>query len=103
MSQAQTVTANFSAGPTSADLQVTVSDGTTSAVAGAKNTYTITTSNAGPSYVTGVVVKDTFPTTFTGVTYTATEAGGATGFPQRQWQHQGYHHDAAGKCSHLQG
>jgi uncharacterized repeat protein (TIGR01451 family) len=80
MSQAQTVTANFAAGPLSADLQVNVTDGKSSAVAGAKNTYAITVFNAGPSYVTGAVIKDTFPSTFTGVTYTATQAGGATGF-----------------------
>jgi uncharacterized repeat protein (TIGR01451 family) len=80
MSQAQTVTANFAAGAASADLQVSVTDGASSAVAGAKNTYTITASNAGPSYVTGVAVKDIFPNTFSGVTYTATQAGGVTGF-----------------------
>ena len=50
------------------------------AVAGANNFYTIVASNAGPSYVTGAVVKDTFPSIFTGVTFKATEAGGATGF-----------------------
>src|SRR5205807_1442146 len=38
-------------------------------------------SNSGPSYVTGAVVKDAFPPIFTGVTFTATETGGATGFP----------------------
>src|SRR5207248_377495 len=80
MSQAQTITANFAAGSPSADLQVTVNDGKTAAVAGATNTYTIVLSNAGPSYVTGVVVKDTFPTTLTGITFTATQTGGATGF-----------------------
>ena len=37
-------------------------------------------SNAGPSYVSGAVVKDTFPSTFTGVSFSATETGGATGF-----------------------
>jgi len=80
MSQAQTVTANFANGSPSADLHVTVSDGKTAAVAGAKNTYTIVVSNAGPSYVTGAVVKDTFPSTFTGVTFSATQIGGAYGF-----------------------
>jgi uncharacterized repeat protein (TIGR01451 family) len=80
MSQAQSVTANFDVGAPSADLQVTVNDGKSAAVAGAKNTYTIVVSNVGPSYVTGAVVKDTFPSTFTGVTFTATEGGGATGF-----------------------
>jgi uncharacterized repeat protein (TIGR01451 family) len=81
MSQAQTVTANFAMGAPSADLQVTVNDGKTAAVAGATNAYTIVVSNTGPSYVTGAVVKDTFPTTLTGVTFTATQTGGATGFP----------------------
>src|SRR5205823_8275643 len=81
MSQAQTVTANFDVGAPSADLQVTVNDGKSATVAGAKNTYTIVVTNAGPSYVSGAVVKDTFPSTFTGVTFTATQTGGATGFP----------------------
>ena len=58
MSQAQTVTANFAIGAPSADLQVTVNDGKSAAVAGANNTYTIVVSNAGPTYVTGVVIKD---------------------------------------------
>jgi len=80
MSQAQTVTANFAVGAPSADLQVTVNDGKSAAIAGAKNTYTIVVSNAGPSYVTGAVVKDTFPSIFTGVTFSATETGGAYGF-----------------------
>jgi uncharacterized repeat protein (TIGR01451 family) len=80
MSQAQTVTANFAAGAPSADLQITVNDGKSAAVAGARNSYTIAVVNAGPSYVTGAVVKDTFPSIFTGVTYTATETGGAYGF-----------------------
>ena len=81
MSRAQTITANFAAGAPSADLQVTVNDGKTAAVAGATNTYTIVVSNDGPSYVTGAVLKDTFPTTLTGITFTATQTGGATGFP----------------------
>ena len=80
MSQAQTVTANFAAGAPSADLHVTVSDGKSAVVAGANNTYSIVVGNTGPSYVSGAVVKDTFPSTFTGVIYTATETGGAFGF-----------------------
>src|SRR5207248_1659463 len=63
-----------------ADLKVTVTDGKTSAVAGSKNTYTIVVTNAGPSKVSGAVIRDTFPSTFTGVTYTATQTGGASGF-----------------------
>jgi uncharacterized repeat protein (TIGR01451 family) len=63
-----------------ADLKVTVTDGKTSAVAGSKNTYTIAVTNAGPSKVSGAVIRDSFSSTFTGVTYTATQSGGASGF-----------------------
>ena len=44
------------------------------------NTYTITVTNLGPSNVSGVVISDSFPASFTNVTYTATQTGGATGF-----------------------
>ena len=63
-----------------ADLKVTVTDGKTSALPGSKNTYTIVVTNAGPSKVIGAIIRDTFPSTFTGVTYTATQSGGASGF-----------------------
>jgi uncharacterized repeat protein (TIGR01451 family) len=63
-----------------ADLKVTVSDGKTAAIPGTRDTYTIVVTNAGPSNVTGAVIRDTFPSTFTGVTYTATQSGGASGF-----------------------
>ena len=63
-----------------ADLKVTISDSKTTAVPGTKNTYTIVVTNSGPSDVTAAVIKDSFPTTFTGVTFTATQTGGATGF-----------------------
>jgi len=36
--------------------------------------------NNGPSDVTGAVVTDNFPAIFTGVTFTATQSGGASGF-----------------------
>jgi hypothetical protein len=36
--------------------------------------------NAEPSKVTGAVIRDSFPSAFTGVTYTATQSGGAFGF-----------------------
>ena len=36
--------------------------------------------NAAPSKVTGVVIRDSFPSAFTGVTYTATQSGAAFGF-----------------------
>jgi uncharacterized repeat protein (TIGR01451 family) len=73
------VTVNPSTSPT-ADLKVTVSDGKSTIVAGSQNTYTITVTNAGPVAVTGASVIDTFPSIFTGVTFTATQSGGATGF-----------------------
>ncbi len=62
------------------DLKVTVTDGKRKAVAGATDTYTIVVSNAGLAGVSGAVVSDNFPTIFTGVTYTATQSGGASGF-----------------------
>jgi uncharacterized repeat protein (TIGR01451 family) len=63
-----------------ADLKVTVNDNKTTAVAGQKNTYTIVATNMGPSNVAGAVISDSFPSTFNGVTYTATQTGGASGF-----------------------
>ena len=59
---------------------MTVNDGKTATVAGAKNTYTVIVSNNGPSNVSGAAINDSFPNTFTGVTYTATQSGGAAGF-----------------------
>ncbi len=64
----------------SADLKVTVNDGKTATAAGAKNTYTVIVGNNGPSNVSGAAINDSFPNTFTGVTYTATQSGGAAGF-----------------------
>ncbi len=64
----------------SADLRVTVNDAKTATVAGAKNTYTIVVTNIGPSNVSGAVINDSFPSIFTGVSYTATQSGGASGF-----------------------
>jgi uncharacterized repeat protein (TIGR01451 family) len=63
-----------------ADLKVTVNDNKTTAVAGQKNTYTIVVTNTGPSNASGAVITDSFPSRFTGVTYTATQIGGASGF-----------------------
>ena len=63
-----------------ADLKVTVNDGKTAAVAGQNNTYTIAVTNIGPSNVSGAVINDSFPSTFNGVTYTASQTGGASGF-----------------------
>ena len=58
------------------------------ATAGAKNTYTIVVTNAGPSKVIGAAIHDSFPSTFTSVTYNATQSGGASGFSAGQWQWQ---------------
>jgi uncharacterized repeat protein (TIGR01451 family) len=63
-----------------ADLKVTVTDNKTAAVPGTKDTYTIVVTNGGPSNIAGAVVEDHFPSTFNGVTFTATQRGGATGF-----------------------
>ena len=63
-----------------ADLKVTLTDGKTAAIAGTQDTYTIVVTNAGPSNVTGAAIQDTFPAAFTGVTYTAIQSGGASGF-----------------------
>jgi uncharacterized repeat protein (TIGR01451 family) len=63
-----------------ADLKVTVTDGKTAAVPETKDTYTIVVTNVGPSNIAGAVIQDHFPSTFTGITFTATQSGGATGF-----------------------
>jgi uncharacterized repeat protein (TIGR01451 family) len=63
-----------------ADLKITVNDGKTTAVPGAQDTYTIVVTNSGPSNVGGVAIRDTFPSIFTGITHTATQTGGASGF-----------------------
>src|SRR5437879_1015942 len=63
-----------------ADLKVTVTDGVGRVTRGQSNTYTIVVTNNGPGYVTGARVSDTFPAVFTGVTFTATQTGGASGF-----------------------
>src|SRR5439155_1154063 len=62
------------------DLKVTVTDGVGRVTRGHSNTYTIVVTNNGPGYVTGARVSDTFPAVFTGVTFTATQTGGASGF-----------------------
>jgi uncharacterized repeat protein (TIGR01451 family) len=63
-----------------ADLKVTVTDGKKTAHAGQSDTYTVVVTNTGSSNVSGAVVTDSFPAIFTGVTYTATQTGGASGF-----------------------
>src|SRR5437879_1890849 len=63
-----------------ADLSVTLTDGVTTVNAGTSVTYTIVVTNNGPGNATGATVSDNFPAIFTGVTFTATQTGGASGF-----------------------
>ncbi len=62
-----------------ADLSIAKDDGSTTYTPGGTITYMILASNAGPSDVTGAVIADTVPASITGVTWTATYGGGATG------------------------
>jgi uncharacterized repeat protein (TIGR01451 family) len=59
----------------SADLEITVTDGVTTAVPGGSVTYTITAHNVGPSNASGATVVDTFPAALT-VTWTCVGVGG---------------------------
>ena len=63
----------------SADLQMTKSDGTTSYTPGTTTTYTVVVTNAGPSNIVGATISDAIPAGTTW-TRTATATGGATGF-----------------------
>ncbi len=60
-----------------ANLGITKTDGVASVFAGGNTTYTITTSNAGPSNAPGATVSDTFPAVLT-CTWTCVGAGGGT-------------------------
>jgi len=60
-----------------ADLAITKTDGSLTAVPGAAVTYTIVASNAGPSAVTGAPVTDTLPAAVTGATWTCTASAGS--------------------------
>jgi CSLREA domain-containing protein/uncharacterized repeat protein (TIGR01451 family) len=60
-----------------ADLSITKTDGSATAIPGSSTTYTITASNSGPSNVPGATVADTFPATLT-CTWTCVGAGGGT-------------------------
>ncbi len=56
----------FTVLPPQADVSITKTDGTTTAVPGTSVTYTIVASNAGPSSAPSVTVGDTFPAAGTG-------------------------------------
>jgi uncharacterized repeat protein (TIGR01451 family)/fimbrial isopeptide formation D2 family protein len=66
-------TSTVSSTPTPvADLQILKTDGVTSYVPGQQLTYTITVTNAGPSFVTGAAVADVFDSSIiTSATWTA--------------------------------
>lgn len=57
-----------------------IEDTTGTITPGGTITYTIVVTNNGPSNIIGANVSDTFPTDLSGVTFTAVETGGATGF-----------------------
>jgi uncharacterized repeat protein (TIGR01451 family) len=61
-----------------ADLAITKTDGSPSAIAGDRITYTIVATNNGPSAVTGATITDTLPTTLTGETWTCVASAGST-------------------------
>ncbi len=65
--------------PTQADLRITNSAGASTYAAGQAVTYTIIVTDAGPGNANGASVADTF-STLTGVTYTATSTGTASGY-----------------------
>jgi uncharacterized repeat protein (TIGR01451 family) len=77
-SQAIAVTVTDAVEP--ADLQITNTDGGTTATPGTSLTYTVVVSNAGPNPVKGAVVHDDFPAGFTVSSVTSTGNGGASGF-----------------------
>ncbi|MGH9802200.1 MAG: DUF11 domain-containing protein, partial [Blastocatellia bacterium] len=60
-----------------ADLSITKTDGSSTAVAGTPITYAIVVRNNGPSTVNGATVTDNVPTKLTNVTWTCTPSVGA--------------------------
>jgi uncharacterized repeat protein (TIGR01451 family) len=92
-----TAVASTSAGSPVADLSITKTDGSATAVPGAPITYTITATNAGPSAALGANVVDNFPVDITGVTWTCAAAGGASLPGVGCGQHQRARRSAAGR------
>jgi uncharacterized repeat protein (TIGR01451 family) len=62
-----------------ADLSISKSDGTTSAVPGGSTTYTVVVANAGPSSVTGATVRDSIPSSIGSDTWTASNGTSGSG------------------------
>ena len=71
-----TSTANYAV-ETVGNAVVTISS--SALTAGSKASYTITVANPGPSTLTGVGVSNALPAPLSGVTFTSTASGGATG------------------------
>jgi uncharacterized repeat protein (TIGR01451 family) len=65
-------------GGSSADLQITKTDGASVETPGTAVSYTIVASNAGPSNVTAATVTDTFPVSLQSCGWTCSAAGGAS-------------------------
>jgi uncharacterized repeat protein (TIGR01451 family) len=61
-----------------ADLSITKTDFSTTAVPGSTTTYTIVASNAGPSNVTNAAVVDTLPAAITSATWTCVASSGSS-------------------------
>lgn len=61
-----------------ADLTISKSDGSTTAVPGTSITYTIVVANSGPSHVTGATVIDNFPAALQGITWSCTATPGSS-------------------------
>jgi len=61
-----------------ADLAIVKSDGGATANWGQPLTYAITTTNGGPTAVTGALVSDTFPASLSAVTWTCTASAGSS-------------------------
>ena len=57
--------------PVQADLTIGITDGKTTAIPGAANSYTVTVTNNGPDAVISCIVSPTIPSSFTSVTYSA--------------------------------
>jgi uncharacterized repeat protein (TIGR01451 family) len=60
------------------DLSITKTDGVTTTRPGQALTYTIVVTNAGPQFVTGATVADTFPADLTGVSWTCSASSGSS-------------------------
>ena len=61
-----------------AELSITKTDNSATAIPGTPVTYTIVALNSGPSLANGVIVADTLPATLTSATWTCVASAGAT-------------------------